>query len=115
MHASTNFSFACICVYSWPSVYQRADRLAGGHAHDVAVCIEVKHDNRQTVVAAHRDGSRVHHAQTFGQNLEIRDFLEFHGVGVLERVLVVDTVDTGGLGDHLCLDFECAQGGGGIG
>ena len=37
------------------------------------------------------------------------------GVGVLEGIFIVDSVDAGGFGDHLGFDFEGAQRGGGIG
>ena len=47
-------------------VDQGADRFSGGHPHDVAVRVQVEYDDRQPVVAAHRNRGRIHHAETLG-------------------------------------------------
>src|SRR5208283_6238668 len=92
-----------------------ADGFAHGYSHYIAGCIQIENDNRQLVVPAHGDSGRVHHAQALGQHLEVGDLGEPDGLGELQRVAVIDAVDAGGLDDHVGLDLERPQGGGGVG
>src|SRR5262249_22806686 len=48
---------------------QRADRLAGDHAPDVARRLEVEDLDRQVVLHAHREGGEVHDAQLLLERL----------------------------------------------
>ncbi len=88
---------------------QRADRLAADHALDVAARVQVEDDDGQLVVAAQRDRGRVHDLEVLLQHLEVGDAVEAPRVGVLDRILVVDAVDLGGLEQHLGVDLHRAQ------
>src|SRR5664279_1735853 len=92
-----------------------ADGFTHRHTHYIAYRIQIENDNRELVIAAHGDRSSVHHAEGARQHFQVRDFGEPDGVGELQGVFVVDSVHAGGLGDHIGLDLECAQGGSGIG
>src|ERR1019366_522853 len=91
------------------------DGFTHRHTHYIAYRVQIENDNRQLVVAAHGDRSCVHHAKRPRQHFLIGDLGISYGVGELERVFVVDAVDAGGFSNHVGLDFQSAQGGGGIG
>src|SRR5215212_6783338 len=55
-----------------PCLDDRAHVLTGGDTRDVAVC-ELEHVNRQLVVHAERERSRVHHLQAALDRLEVRE------------------------------------------
>src|ERR1017187_1219430 len=93
-----------------------ADGFAHGYSHYIAGGVQIENDNRQLVVPAHGDGGRVHHAQALGEHLEVGDLGVPDGlVGELQRIAIVDAIDARSLDDHVGLDLERAQGGGGVG
>src|SRR5947208_3383794 len=97
------------------SVDQCADVFTHRHSHYIPGGIQIENPNGQPVVAAHGNGGGIHHAQVFGQDLQIAHLVVHYGVGELERVLIVDAVDAGGLSDNFGVDLQRAQCGRGVG
>src|SRR5512143_2176442 len=84
------FAGACGSGFIEGSQNQGADGFAHRHTHYIAVHGQIENYDGQLVVAAHGDGGGIHHAQISRQDVGVSDFLEAHGVGVLQRVFVVD-------------------------
>src|ERR1700722_17547798 len=82
-------------------VDERADLLAGDAAKDRMVLVEVEDQYRDVVVEAEREGGRVHDLEPLLQGVDEGDLIILHGVRVLLRVLVVDSVHLGSLDDDV--------------
>src|SRR5450756_913208 len=57
-----------------------ADGFTHRHTHYIAWRIQIEHDDRVRVVAAHGDRGSFHHPEGSRQHLKVRDFGKFHGV-----------------------------------
>src|SRR5216683_8072104 len=90
--------------------HDRADRLPGHDAPDIAACREVEHHDGQLVVHAERDGRGVHHLETPIEGFDVADARQLDGLGVLEGVGGVDTVYSRRLEEGLRTDLHGAQG-----
>ena len=64
-----------------------ADGFAGHHSHYIAVSVEIKDQNGQSVVAAHGNRCGIHHAERSCQDLCVTDMAVHDGVGVLHAGL----------------------------
>src|SRR5665213_3537821 len=82
-----------------------ADFFSRRHSHYIAMSVEIENDDRQFVVAAHRNRGGVHHTQRFGEHLRVPDVAIHDGIGVLHRVFVVDAIHLRGLGDDFGLNL----------
>src|SRR6476646_11254628 len=87
----------------------RAERLAHGHAFEVAGYFQIKDDQRQLVVHAEADGGGVHDFQMLGQNRKKGDVLVFLRGRILGRIGIVDAVDLRALHDDLCANLHGTQ------
>src|ERR1019366_2237286 len=95
--------------------YQRTQRLALHHAHDVAGLSHAEHHHRHVVVAAQRNGGGVHYPQVQPQDVRVGYLLELHRIGVQLGVGGVDAVHGGRLQQDVRVDLHGAQRGGGVG
>src|SRR5271155_10627 len=72
--------------------------------------IQIEDDDGQVVVFAQTDGGGVHHLQPELQNVHIGNVVELPGAVDLQGVGIVDSVNLGGLQNHIRLDLHGAQG-----
>src|SRR5690606_11153600 len=77
--------------------------------------VHVEDAQGHLVVAAQADGGKVHHLQLAVQYAIIGQAFELLGVGILERIGRVYTIDLGGLEHHVRIDFNGPQAGGRVG
>ena len=87
------------------------DALAHDSAPNVAGRVHAEDEQGQVVVAAQRDGRRVHHLEIAREDLGHVDGLEAPGAAVAARISGVDAVNLGGLHHDIGADFEGAQAG----
>src|SRR6266571_5055932 len=90
--------------------HDRAYRLPGHDAPDIAACREVEHHDGQLVVHAERDGRGVHHLETSVEGLDVSDPLQLDGLGIFEGVSGVDTVHPRRLEEGFRADLHGAKG-----
>src|SRR5665647_645405 len=90
----------------------RADGLAHDGPPDVAALAQGEDEDGHAVVAAERNGRRVHDLEVLLEDVDVADGLEPLGRLVGDRVRRVDAVDLGRLEDDFGPDLEGALGGG---
>ena len=66
--------------------YERSDLLSGKYLAQIAFGVHVEDDDLQSVLPAERESREVHDLQPAVEHLFERDFVEFHGCGVLLRI-----------------------------
>src|SRR5262245_36931239 len=113
MRASRSLMRSCIALPPrWCGVVgdDRAHRLTGDDAPDVAPPGEIEHHDGELVVHAERDGRRVHHRQSPVERFDVADAGELHRLRVLGRIGRVDTVHLGGLQEDLGSDLHRPEG-----
>src|SRR5581483_1295397 len=88
---------------------QRSHFFAGKDAPDVSRTVQVEDDDGQVVLAAKRDGGRVHHLESALEEVEIADLVEHLGVFDQDRIGVVNAVNLGRLHDDVGLDLHGAE------
>ena len=84
----------------------RADGLTHRHTHYIACDIQIENDNRQLIVPAHGNRRGVHNSQALRKHLKVRDIGVANGIGKLERIFVLNAVNTRAFGDNIGLDLE---------
>src|SRR5215475_158692 len=89
--------------------HQRANLLSGDDADDVALFTHAEDHHRHIVVAAQRNGCRVHHAKILTQDVVISDLVEAFGVRIFLWIGRVDAIDGGGLQEDVGLDLHGAK------
>src|SRR5688572_27964467 len=70
---------------SWTSIagHDGADVVAAHHARQVAGVVQVEHRERHAVVAAHHDGSGIHHVEPVREHLVVGERGKALGIRVL--------------------------------
>src|SRR2546426_10157417 len=91
---------------------QCAELLSLDNAFDVALLLDVEHDDGEVVVHAQGDGSRVHDFEAFVDDGEEGQLRVFGRAGILHGIVVVDAGDLGTLEDDLGPDLPRAKRGG---
>jgi len=94
---------------------QCANRFSKQGAADVARFVHREDEHRHVVCLAQRKRLRVHHAETLLKCLRVTERLVAAGVGMLERVAVINAVHLCRLENRVRLNLVCAQRGGVIG
>src|SRR5207302_328874 len=94
---------------------QGAELLSPDDALDVALLLDVEHDNGEVVVHAQGDGGRVHDLEAFVDHGDEGELRVFGRAGILHGIVVVDAGDLGALEDDLGPDLHRAQRGGRVG
>ena len=77
--------------------------------------MDVKHHDRDRILAHQRDRRGVHYPQIAREDIEIIELIIAFSVGVGLGVSAVDAIDLGALEQGVTAHFSRAQGGGGIG
>ena len=83
----------------------------GHDSHEIAGGVEVEHDERQIVLAAHDDRRRVHDAQVVGEHLIERQRRIANGLRILDRIRRIHAVDLRRLDQDVGADLDGAQAG----
>src|SRR6185503_16149880 len=96
-------------------VNQGALVLADDHALQGVLLEDAEHVDRQLLVAAQREGGRVHDFQVAGDRLVEADLGVALRAGIVLGVLGIDAVDLGRLENDLGGHLAAAQRGGGVG
>src|SRR5947208_10583994 len=83
MRSSASNKISSLVMVGKPSAHltdQGADGVAGDRAFDVALALEIEHQDRQPACAAQVDGCDVHHPQIIAHDLPVSQLLVAHGV-----------------------------------
>src|SRR5207302_931155 len=94
---------------------QGAELLSPDDALDVALLLDVEHDNGEVVVHAQGDGGRVHDLEAFVDHGDEGELRVFGRAGILHGIVVVDAGYLGALAYALGPDLHRAQRGGRVG
>src|SRR3990172_3693854 len=98
-------AFFLVSLTIVPPGYQRSYRFALHDAFDVAGDVQVKYDDGKVVVHAQGDGGGVHDAEVFLEHFNIGKAVVLLRRFVLHGVGAENTVDLGGLHDHVRPDL----------
>src|SRR6185369_7499742 len=74
---STSRTLVKLCVGAcsgFISVNEGSDGLSHRHTHYISTDVQIENDDRQLVLAAHRDGRSIHDFQILGEHVGIADF-----------------------------------------
>src|SRR5581483_3928006 len=89
--------------------------LAAHNSLQGTFIIEVKHHNRQVIILAKRERGAVHNLQPHIQRPHIAQFLELAGLWITHGIIGIDAIHLGCFEQYLSIEFDGAQGCGGIG
>ena len=93
----------------------RAYVLAAYDAGEIPGIVEIEYPQRQAVVAAHDDGRGIHDVELVGEHLVEGQVRVAHGSRIAQRIIGIHAVHLGGLQQHVGVDLDGAQRGGGVG